>query len=214
LKGRERMGSSLPPAELAKMKCIFFSTTPVGRFEKSRECFSPNAAPDAEPLSLRVRCAVVLGSARVKHRTLNTRRRATPVHASGAISLLRVNLTESTGCFVCIRWCESGALSVLQNSLGKGPNALSDCGGKSPVPYSFAELSTYKSIEDQTSPVWTHYESSAGAIGRLTLAETVWISNGRNVQGTGRVCFNMKSVRWPQFLPSERANGSICLRGL
>jgi len=45
LKGRERMGSSLPPAELArrdlalfeKMKCIF-SITPVGSLEKSREC--------------------------------------------------------------------------------------------------------------------------------------------------------------------------------
>ena len=47
LKGRERMGSSLPPAELArrdsalfeKMKCIF-SIGPVGNLEKSRECFS------------------------------------------------------------------------------------------------------------------------------------------------------------------------------
>ena len=47
LKGRERMGSSLPPAELArrdsalfkKMKCIF-SIAPVGKLEKSRECFS------------------------------------------------------------------------------------------------------------------------------------------------------------------------------
>jgi len=36
-------------------------------------------------LCLRVRCAVVLGSARVKHRTLSTGRRVTPVHASGAI---------------------------------------------------------------------------------------------------------------------------------
>jgi len=47
LKGRERMGSFLPPAELArwdsalfeKMKCIF-SIAPVGNLEKSRECFS------------------------------------------------------------------------------------------------------------------------------------------------------------------------------
>jgi len=46
LMGRERMGSSLPPAELArrdlalleKMKCIF-SIAPVGNLEKSRECF-------------------------------------------------------------------------------------------------------------------------------------------------------------------------------
>jgi len=57
LKGRERMGSSLPPAELArrdsvlfeKMKCIFF-IAPVGKLEKSREKHSPDAgleAPDA-----------------------------------------------------------------------------------------------------------------------------------------------------------------------
>ena len=47
LEGRERMGSSLPPTELArqdsalfeKMKCIF-SIAPVGNLEKSRECFS------------------------------------------------------------------------------------------------------------------------------------------------------------------------------
>ena len=47
LKGRERMGSSLPPAELArrdsvlfeKLKCIF-SIAPVGVLEKSREYFS------------------------------------------------------------------------------------------------------------------------------------------------------------------------------
>ena len=74
---------------------------------------------------------------------------------------------------MCVRWCESGALSVLQNSLGKGPDALSASGGKSLVPYSFAELSAYKSIEDRMSPVWTHCESGAAATGRLTLAETV-----------------------------------------
>ena len=47
LKGRERMGSSLPPAELAKrdsalfekMKCLF-SIAPVGKLEKSWEYFS------------------------------------------------------------------------------------------------------------------------------------------------------------------------------
>ena len=47
MKSRERMGSSLPPTELArrdsalfeKMKCIF-SIAPVGKLEKSRECFS------------------------------------------------------------------------------------------------------------------------------------------------------------------------------
>ena len=55
-KGKERMGSSLPPAELArrdsalfeKMKCIF-SIAPVGNFlEKSWECFSLRKhSPDA-----------------------------------------------------------------------------------------------------------------------------------------------------------------------
>ena len=53
--GRERMGSSLPLAELArrdsalfeKMKCIF-SIAPVGNLEKSRECFSLRKhSPDA-----------------------------------------------------------------------------------------------------------------------------------------------------------------------
>jgi len=63
LKGRERMGSSLPPAELArrdsvlfeKMKYIFY-IAPVGNSEKSREYFSlrnthrtlAQDAPDAE----------------------------------------------------------------------------------------------------------------------------------------------------------------------
>lgn len=56
MKGRERMGSSLPPAELArrdsalfeKMKCIF-SIAPVGNLEKSRECFlTEKHSPDAE----------------------------------------------------------------------------------------------------------------------------------------------------------------------
>ena len=54
-KGRERMGSSLPPAELVrrdsapfeKIKCIF-SIAPVGNLEKSRECFSMRKhLPDA-----------------------------------------------------------------------------------------------------------------------------------------------------------------------
>ena len=87
LKGRERMGSSLPPAELArrdsalfeKMKCIF-SIAPVGNLEKSRECFSlrkhsPDAgseAPDA--VSERPVCRLP-GSARVRHRTTGTGRK-------------------------------------------------------------------------------------------------------------------------------------------
>jgi len=78
LKGRERMGSSLPPAELArrdsvlfeKMKCIF-SIVPVGSLEKSWECSSLRnthrtlavEAPDAE--AVRPVCC----GARVKHRT-------------------------------------------------------------------------------------------------------------------------------------------------
>ena len=45
-------------------------------------------------LSLRIRCAVVLGSVRVLHPTLSTGRRVTPVHASGAACLLWVSLTE------------------------------------------------------------------------------------------------------------------------
>ena len=65
LKGRERVGFSLPLAELArrdlalfeKMKCIF-SITPVGNLEKSER-----------PVQS------VPGSARVRHRTPGTGRR-------------------------------------------------------------------------------------------------------------------------------------------
>jgi len=55
LKGRERMGSSLPPAELArrdstlfeKMKCIF-SIAPVGNFGEVAEVFlAKKHSPDA-----------------------------------------------------------------------------------------------------------------------------------------------------------------------
>ena len=68
LKGRERVGSSLPPAELArrdsalfeKMKCIF-SFASVGNLEKSRECFSlrnthRTLAQRHRTLCLSVRC--------------------------------------------------------------------------------------------------------------------------------------------------------------
>ena len=93
MKGRERMGSSLPPTELArqdsvlfeKMKCIF-SIAPVGNLEKSRECSSQRnthrtltvEAPDAE--AVRPVCC----AARVKHRTVLTECRMTPVLESGA----------------------------------------------------------------------------------------------------------------------------------
>ena len=75
LKGRERMGSSLPPTKLArqdsalfeKMKCIF-SIALVGSLEKSWECFSLRnthptlaiEAPDAEAVRL-VYCRAWLG---------------------------------------------------------------------------------------------------------------------------------------------------------
>ena len=94
LKGRERMGSSLHPAELArrdsalfeKMKCIF-SITSVENLEKSRECSSLRnthrtlavEAPDAKAVR------PVYCGARVKHRTVLTGHRVTPVLASGAI---------------------------------------------------------------------------------------------------------------------------------
>jgi len=80
LKGRERVGSSLPPAELArwdsalfeKMKCIF-SIASVGNLEKSRDTHQTLAsgAPDAEserPVQ------TVPGPARVRHRTTSTGR--------------------------------------------------------------------------------------------------------------------------------------------
>jgi hypothetical protein len=69
-----------------KMKCMF-SIAPVGNLEKSRECSSLRnthrtlavEAPDAE--AVRPVCC----GARVKHRTVLTGRRVTPVHASSAI---------------------------------------------------------------------------------------------------------------------------------
>jgi len=94
LKGREKMGFSLPPASQArrdsalfeKMKCISFIAA-VGNLEKSCECFSLRnthqtlavEAPDAE-----VVCPVCCG-ARVKHRMVRIGRRGAPVHESGAI---------------------------------------------------------------------------------------------------------------------------------
>ena len=39
----------------------------------------------------------MLGSVRVKHHTLSTGRRVTPVHASGAACLLRMSLTDTQG---------------------------------------------------------------------------------------------------------------------
>ena len=79
MKGRERIGSSLPPAELArrdsalfeKMKCIF-SIAPVGILEKSRAPDAGPEAPDAVPV--RPVCRLP-GSARVRHRTPDTGRR-------------------------------------------------------------------------------------------------------------------------------------------
>jgi len=79
LEGRERMSSSLPPAELfEKMKCIF-SIASVGNLEKSWECFLlrnthrtlASGAPDTEserPVQ------TVPGPARVRHRTTGTGR--------------------------------------------------------------------------------------------------------------------------------------------
>ena len=88
LKGRERMGSSLPLrfGAFEKMKCIF-SIASVGTLEKSWECSSLRnthrtlavEAPDAE--AVRPVCC----GARVKHRTVSTGCRVAPVYASGAI---------------------------------------------------------------------------------------------------------------------------------
>ena len=93
MNGRKRLGSSLPFAELArrdsalfeKMKCIF-SIAPMGNLEKSRKRNTHQTlAQRHRTLCLSVRCAVVLGQARVKHRTVSTGRGVVPVHASGAI---------------------------------------------------------------------------------------------------------------------------------
>ena len=89
------MGSSLPLVELArrdsvlfeKMKCIFFLLRQWEILEKSRECSSLRhthrtlalEAPDAE--AVRPVCC----GARVKHRTVLTRCRVSPILAFGAI---------------------------------------------------------------------------------------------------------------------------------
>jgi len=75
LKGRERMGSSLPPADLArqdsalfkKMKFIF-SIAPVGNLEKSRESHR-TLARRHRTQCLHVRCAICFKAVRVRHRT-------------------------------------------------------------------------------------------------------------------------------------------------
>ena len=93
MKGRERMGSSLPPNELArwdsalfeKMKCIF-SIAPVGNFGEVAGVFLVGRWPRKHwTLSLRIWCAMVLDLARVKHRKMSTGHRVTRVRASGAI---------------------------------------------------------------------------------------------------------------------------------
>jgi len=90
LKGRERMGSSQARRDstlFEKMKCIS-SIAPVGKLEKSRECFSlrnthrtlASGAPDAEserPVQL------VPSSARVRHRTPGIGRRSVLCSESG-----------------------------------------------------------------------------------------------------------------------------------
>jgi len=95
LKDREELGSSLPPIELAKMKCIFekmkciFSIAPMGNLQKSWECFllrntHRTLAQRQRMQCLRVRCAVYFKVVRVRHRTLSIRRRSNPVGVSGA----------------------------------------------------------------------------------------------------------------------------------
>ena len=146
MKCRERMGSSLPPAELArrdsalfeKMKCIF-SIAPVGNLEKSRECSSHRnthrtlaaEAPDAEVVR------PVCCGARVKHQTVNTGRRGAHVRASDAILLWPVCLTGSTGRSGSVRWCASGDLSVLQSSLILSPVSTGRSGAQRPVTLCF-----------------------------------------------------------------------------
>jgi len=62
-----------------------------------------------------------------------TRRKVNPVGTSGAASLLRVSLTESTRRSRHVRWFGSGAPACLRFSLGKGPDAQGVSGGVGPV---------------------------------------------------------------------------------
>ena len=81
LKSRERMGSSLPPAELArqdsvlfeKMKCIF-SIAPVGKFGEVAGNTHRTLATEALDAVSERPVQTVPGPARVRHRTIGTGR--------------------------------------------------------------------------------------------------------------------------------------------
>jgi len=213
LKCRERMGSSLPPAELArrdsalfeKMKCIF-SIAPVGNLEKSRECSSHRnthrtlaaEAPDAEVVR------PVCCGARVKHQTVNTGRRGAHVHASDAILLWPVCLTGSTGRSGSVRWCASGG------TLRERPVVCVRW------PERFAELSDFKSGEHRTvrcsasgdsvflqtsvclGPVYTRrvrwHLAQRPALCRLPLDSDMWLTLEHQTQVLSVRC-PFKSVR-------------------
>ena len=109
MKSRERMGSSLPPAELArrdsalfeKMKSIF-SIALVGNLEKSRRTLATEA-PDAKSERS---VQTVPGPARVRHRTIGTGRSLEhPVVSVRCAGVLRPSLRMgpvSTGRYRCL----------------------------------------------------------------------------------------------------------------
>jgi len=126
LKGRERMGSSLLPAELArrdsvlfeKMKCIF-SIAPVGNLEKSREC-SPDVGPEApDAVSVRPVCRLP-SSARVRHRTqAGVSSVLSPVSARFALLP-----GSKSGEHRTVRCSASGDRASLQTSLSFSPMCI------------------------------------------------------------------------------------------
>jgi len=131
LKGRERMGSSLPPVELArwdstlfeKLKCIS-SIALVGRLEKSREKHSPDAGPEApDAVPVRPVCRLP-GSARVRHQTPGTRHRLErPVSTRFALRPgFKFNEHRT------VRRSASGALHFLRTSMSLRPMCTGESG--------------------------------------------------------------------------------------
>ena len=196
LKGREGFGFLSPSrwaceagfSAFEKIKCIF-SIAQMESLEKSLEC-----SPDALiACTGRWACASSVlsgsGAVRVKHQTLCTGRGLDPVYASGVAWLQWVLLTESTGHSRCIR-----------------------------LSHAFADLSAYVTGVHQTRLVLTwarlvvrFWRLEIDTRGSLSGHMAMLWSTGHRGWESGASCL---SVWWSRLLPSERANGSICLRSL
>ena len=171
-----------------KMKCIF-SIALVGNLEKSRECFSlrnthRTLTQKHRTLFLCVRWAGSL--TRLGLRTERSLER--PVVCVRCEEVLQTSLRMSpvsTGRSGCVRWLASGDPASLRSSLRMSPV----CTGRAQCQLVQRLVLCRLPLDSDT---------------RLTLEHRTLVLSIR--------C-PFKSVRWPRISPSERANGSICLRG-